>query len=156
MPATVTRPAPVAPPPPIPKREVREAVKRVLTLSKSFAAMPAARQQQIARDTALIADYLASPEGIPGNHIPGGLAAPSVARALDDATPPEPPAQESYDQARKAVTEVGGKFQASAAEAGAKVAGQFMKGEVTFDELIVRLNRVAQTGSLEGNNSTAG
>lgn len=36
------------------------------------------------------------------------------------------------------------------------IAGQFMKGEVTFDELIVRLNRVAQTGSLEGNNSTAG
>jgi len=35
------------------------------------------------------------------------------------------------------------------------IAGQFMKGEVTFDELIERLNRVAQTGSLEGNNHAA-
>ncbi len=32
------------------------------------------------------------------------------------------------------------------------VAGQFMKGELTFDELIDRLSRVARTGSLEGNN----
>jgi simple sugar transport system ATP-binding protein len=35
------------------------------------------------------------------------------------------------------------------------VAGQFMKGELTFDELIDRLTRLAQTGSLESNNHTA-
>ena len=35
------------------------------------------------------------------------------------------------------------------------VAGQFMKGELTFDELIDRLSSVARTGSLEGNNRTA-
>jgi simple sugar transport system ATP-binding protein len=35
------------------------------------------------------------------------------------------------------------------------VAGQFMKGELTFDELIDRLSRVARTGSLEGNNRPA-
>jgi len=35
------------------------------------------------------------------------------------------------------------------------VAGQFMKGELTFEELIDRLSRVARTGSLEGNNRTA-
>ena len=31
------------------------------------------------------------------------------------------------------------------------IAGQFMKNEISFDELLERLNRVAQTGSLEGN-----
>jgi simple sugar transport system ATP-binding protein len=35
------------------------------------------------------------------------------------------------------------------------VAGQFMKGELTFDELIDRLTRLAQTGSLENNTHTA-
>jgi len=35
------------------------------------------------------------------------------------------------------------------------VAGQFMKGEVTFDELIDRLTRLARTGSLETNSRTA-
>ena len=35
------------------------------------------------------------------------------------------------------------------------VAGQFMKGELAFDELIDRLTRLARTGSLESNNQTA-
>jgi simple sugar transport system ATP-binding protein len=35
------------------------------------------------------------------------------------------------------------------------VAGQFMKDEVTFDELIERLYRVAQTGSLKATNQAA-
>ncbi len=35
------------------------------------------------------------------------------------------------------------------------IAGQFMKGELTFDELIDRLTRLARTGSLEISNPTA-
>jgi simple sugar transport system ATP-binding protein len=35
------------------------------------------------------------------------------------------------------------------------VAGQYMKNELTLDELIERLYRVAQTGSLEGNDKAA-
>ena len=35
------------------------------------------------------------------------------------------------------------------------VAGQFMKGELAFDELIDRLTRLARTGSLESNTQTA-
>ena len=35
------------------------------------------------------------------------------------------------------------------------IAGQFMKNEVTFDELIERLHHVAQTGSLENNQPAA-
>ncbi|MGA9349350.1 MAG: ATP-binding cassette domain-containing protein [Anaerolineae bacterium] len=36
------------------------------------------------------------------------------------------------------------------------VAGQFMKDQVTLDELIDRMSRVARTGSLEGNTHAAG
>lgn len=35
------------------------------------------------------------------------------------------------------------------------IAGQFLKNEVTFDELIDHLNRVAQTGSLDGDQHAA-
>src|SRR5512135_1406946 len=35
------------------------------------------------------------------------------------------------------------------------IAGQYLKNEVTFDELIDHLNRVAQTGSLDGDNHAA-
>jgi simple sugar transport system ATP-binding protein len=35
------------------------------------------------------------------------------------------------------------------------IAGQYLKNEVTFDELIDHLNRVAQTGSLDGNSHAA-
>src|SRR5262245_33120998 len=105
MPATAIRPAATAAPT-TPRPEVREAVKKVLTRSKAFAALPPARQQQVARNTALIADYLAAPEGIPANEIPGAVGSTPVSRALDD-TPPQPPAQEGYDQARTAVDDIG-------------------------------------------------
>jgi len=36
-----------------------------------------------------------------------------------------------------------------------RVAGQFMKGELTFDELIDRLTRLARTGSFENNRPVA-
>src|SRR5688572_15557184 len=115
-----------------PRREVREAVKALLTQSPAFAKLPAAQQQQTARDTALIADYLASPEGIPGNTIEGGVAAPAT--ALEDAPPPPP--QASYEEARQAVSEIGGgEFEAGAAREGAKVAGMLMK-QVNFVEFV--------------------
>lgn len=134
MPVTAIRPAPVAAPT-TPKPEVREAVKKVLTRSKAFAAMPPARQQEIARNTALIADYLAAPEGIPANQIPGAVGSTPVARAMDD-SPPQPPAQENYDQARTAVDAIGkSKFEASAAREGAKVAGLLLK-QVNFVDFV--------------------
>ena len=75
--------------PATPRPEVRAAVKSLLTKAPSFAQLSPERQQQVARDTALIADYLAAPEGIPGNTLPAGAGA----RALAD--PPAPPAQAS-------------------------------------------------------------
>lgn len=44
---------------PQPRPEVRQAVKDLLTRSLAFAQLPPKTQAQIARDTALVADYLA-------------------------------------------------------------------------------------------------
>jgi hypothetical protein len=113
-------------PPPTPRREVRSEVKSLLQGTKAFNALPPATQQQVARDTALIADYLAAPEGFDGSKLSGGLGTAPTARALED--PPAPPPQASYEDARKAVTEIGSdKFQAGAAMEGANVAGVLME-----------------------------
>ncbi len=124
---------PPAPPlPPTPRPEVRQAVRALLTQSRAFAALPLNQQQQVARDTALIADYLSSPEGIPGHTLPGGIGTPPapVARTLG------PPAQASYDEARGAVSEIGGsKYEARAAREGATVAGLLMK-QVNFVDFV--------------------
>jgi hypothetical protein len=120
--------------PATPRPEVRQQVRKLLGRSKAFAALSPEKQQQVARDTALIADYLAAPEDIPGNTIPGGVALPQ-ARTLADGDPP-PPAQTSYRDARKAVSEIGDDdFEAGAAREGAKVAGQFMKA-VNFVDFV--------------------
>ena len=66
---------------PQPKPEVRQAVANLLTRSEAFCALPLDRKREVARATALVADYLAAPEGIPGNTLAGGLAMPT-ARAL--------------------------------------------------------------------------
>lgn len=125
----VATPSPAAPPTPRP--EVRDAVRALLMSTQSFGALPPEKQQQIARDTALIADYLAAPEGIPGNKIPP----PPPARALDDTGPQE----QDYGTARQAVQEVGGgKFKADAAREGAKVAGLLMK-QVNFPTFVSSL-----------------
>lgn len=105
---------------PTPRPEVRAAVKSLLTQSKAFASLPPGQQQQVARDTALIADYLAAPEGILGNTLPGGVGAPP-ARALEEGV------QSTSEKGWQAVEDVGkSKFQASAAREGAEVAGMLM------------------------------
>jgi hypothetical protein len=112
---------------------VRQAVKDLLTQSQAFTAMPLDQQQRTARNTALVLDYLAAPEGIAGNTIAGGLGAPPAARALDA---PPPPPQTGYTEARGAVQEIGQtKFEGSAAREGAKVAGMLMK-QVNFVDFV--------------------
>jgi hypothetical protein len=64
-----------------PREEVRKAVADLLTRSDAFKALPPEKQLEAAKATALVADYLAAPEGIPGNALSGGLAMPT-ARAL--------------------------------------------------------------------------
>jgi hypothetical protein len=119
---------------PTPRPEVRNGVAKVLTQSSAFARLPPATRQQVARDTALIADYLAAPEGIEGQKIPGGVGMPA-ARALDD-----PPQFGASDAARKAVTDIAndGEFKAGAAREGANVAGLLMK-QVNFPTFVASL-----------------
>jgi hypothetical protein len=114
-----------APPPPTPRPEVRQAVKKLLTETPAFAQLTPERQQQTARDTALIADYLAAPEGFTGL---GSQPKAPPARALDDVTA-------TSDRGWDAVSDVSNaKFTAGAAREGAAVAQEFMKSVnfVTF------------------------
>jgi hypothetical protein len=120
--------------PPTPDPEVRHGVARMLTRSAAFRALPPEDQKVIARNTALIADYLARPEGIEGNRIPDGVGN-ITARALDDKSA----AEASWDQRQAAVDAVGGApFQASAAREGAAVAGLLLR-EVKFPKFVAGL-----------------
>jgi len=105
--------------PPPPRTEVRHAVKDLLLQSKSFAQLPASTRQQIARDMTLIGDYLAAPEGVPGNQLPAPVQ--GVVGALDTATDPS---ASTYGRDSAQVNKIGqSRFQAQAAREGAEVAG---------------------------------
>lgn len=122
-------------PPPAPRPEVRDAVKNLLTQSQAFRMLSPEKQRAVAQSTALIADYLAAPEGIPGNKIQGGLGMPT-ARAMVGEEESMAPPQASYKEARKAVTEIGDdSFRANAAHEGAAVAKEFMKA-VSFPAFV--------------------
>lgn len=118
-----------------PRTEVRQAVHNLLTRSDAFRALSPEKQREVAQATALVADYLAVPEGIPGNALPGGLG--TTATAMAD--PPAAPPQSSYADASKEVDKIGdGEFEASAAREGAKVAGLLMK-QVKFPTFVASL-----------------
>ncbi len=131
--ATARTSAVNTPPPPNPV--VREAVQRLLTASESFNKLSPEKQRLAAKSTALIADYLAAPEGIPGNKLPGGLGMPQ-ARALDDTTPQR---EADFQTASAKVDEIGqGEFKANAAREGAQVAGLLLK-QVKFPTFVASL-----------------
>ena len=112
---------------PVPRPEVRDAVKNLLTKSEAYRKLSPEKQRSIAQSTALIADYLVAPENIPGNQIRGGVGMPT-ARAMIGDEDSAAPSQASYKEARKAVSEIGSeKFRANAAHEGAAVAQEFMK-----------------------------
>ncbi len=108
---------------PTPRPEVREAVRSLLTKSEAFAALPPEQQRQLAKDLALVSDYLAAPEGIEGNRIPGGIGTPS-ARAMAD------PVQEgTYQEHQKAVSDIGkAGFDPGAVNAGVTAAINYVQG----------------------------
>lgn len=112
--------------PPTPRPEVRKAVQDLLSSSEAFQAMSPEKRRAVAQNTALVADYLASPEGIPGNRLP------NTARGLADPGPQEA----DYDTARQAVSEIGGDpWKASAAREGAAVMG-LMKNAIDFPTFV--------------------
>jgi hypothetical protein len=135
------RPTLIAPPPqhrtpPVPADEVRHGVAQMLTKSQAFNAMPEHDRRDIARNTALIADYLARPEGYAGNEIPGGLGT-APARALDDTN--QPVQEADFATHNKAVEDIGkSKFTASAAREGAAVAGELLN-QVKFPTFVAGL-----------------
>jgi len=103
---------------PKPLPEVRAKVKSLLQQSPAFQRLPAARQQQVARDTALVADALV---GRPGP----GMASLGT-RALG----------EEFQQAQTAVDAIGQQpFQAGAAREGAFVAGEFLN-QINFVDFV--------------------
>jgi hypothetical protein len=118
-------------PRPQPLQAVREAVKGVLTQSQAFAQLPPAQQQQVAGDTALIADYLVRPEGIPGNNIPGGVGMPQALAGVADSG-----VNASSDKGWEAVDDIGkNRFSAAAGREGAEVAGLLLQ-KVNFVQFV--------------------
>ncbi|UEP52477.1 hypothetical protein LMA00_32170 [Burkholderia ambifaria] len=109
----------------------------MLTRSQAFNAMPDADRRDIARNTALIADYLARPEGFAGHELPGGLGT-ATARALDDNTD-HSAHEKDFDDHNKAVEAIGkSKFNAAAAHEGAAVAGELLN-QVKFPTFVASL-----------------
>ncbi|RHW18622.1 hypothetical protein D1610_00135 [Sphingomonas gilva] len=117
-----------------PAPEVRQGIAQMLSRSQAFRNMPAKDQQEIAHNTALIADYIARPEGIEGNRIAGGVGMPP-AQALffgDDKSADEA----SWEERRAAVDAIAGKpFRAEAAREGANVAGLLLN-QVQFPTFV--------------------
>ena len=128
--------ATIAPPPiarsPIPHDAVRRTIESLLTRTPAYNAMSDHDRAEIARNTALVADYIARPEGIPANRLD------PPAQALED--PVDHSATEaSWDQKQKAVDAIGkGSFTADAAREGAKVAGMLLN-EVQFPTFVSSL-----------------
>ena len=124
------------PPPPPPRPEVRNAVRDLLLKSESFRKLPVAQQHQIAHDTALVADHLVVPGGIPGNQLPN---APAIARSQAVAGGLDvDPSQSTYQRDVQQVNKVGTGFKAVAAREGAEVAGALLQ-KVNFPTFVASL-----------------
>jgi hypothetical protein len=106
---------------PAPRPEVRAKVHDLLSSSPAFHELPAAKQQEVARNTALIADALVGREE-PGT---ASVVSQGMAGGLDQ-----------WDSNQEAVAAIGDdKFSAEAAMEGARAAGEFMK-QVKFVEFV--------------------
>lgn len=100
----------------VPRPEVRAKVKELLSQSEAFAQLSPAQQQQVARDTALVADTLVGQQ----------QAADMRSMALND----------QFQEGQKAVEAIGEEpFTAGAAREGAYVAGEFLK-QINFVEFV--------------------
>jgi hypothetical protein len=125
----------------VPHPVVRAQVRDLLLQSPAFLSLPAEQRQQIARDTALVASYLAKPEGIDGNTLPPPTphvrprSTDPYVLSLGDGTDSTSTSAPSAEDVRK----IGkSKFQASAAREGAAVAGLLLK-QVNFPTFVAGL-----------------
>ena len=114
--------------PPLP--EVRSAVQSLLTRSPAFNALSLEKKREVAQATALVANYLALPEGFQGHQLDGT----TTARALDAASDA---AQRQADF--NAVSEVGKtEIKASMARELVDVAGNVIQ-KVNFPTFVTSL-----------------
>jgi hypothetical protein len=107
--------------PPTPRPEVRAKVQELLQQSPAYHRLPAAQQQQVARDTALVADALV------GSSDSDMASVGSQAMAGGN---------DQWESNKAAVDAIGNDpFTAGAAREGAAVAGEFLK-QVNFVEFV--------------------
>jgi len=120
----------------VPDTDVRSTVRNMLLKSDGFRKLDAKTQNQVASDMARVADYLAKPEGVPGNTIPGGVGAPATGMFIDRLTNDKSAAEASFAERQAAVDAIGAEeFRADAAREGAKVAGELLR-EVKFPAFV--------------------
>ena len=132
MPVATLAPPPASQPP-VPHEAVRRTVAALLTQSPAFSAMSDADRAAIARNTALVADYIARPEGIPANQLE------PQARTLLEEPVDHSASEATWDQKQAAVDAIGkDNFTADAAREGAKVAGMLLN-EVQFPTFVAGL-----------------
>jgi hypothetical protein len=112
---------------------VRREVQKLLTNAPAFSQLAPEKQQAVARNTALIADYLVAPEGIRGDQIKGGVAPP--ARALEGETGTDTSSERGWDEVGKIGDST---FRAGAAREGAEVANLLMQ-KVNFPSFVAGL-----------------
>ena len=140
MPAaqTTSHIAPV-PHPAVPHDDVRQSVQQLLVHTPAFKAMSPEAQADIARNTALVADYIARPEGMDGAKT-GGLTLPHSGQAQSLADPNDHSTSEaSWQQKQDAVDGIGNnKFRADAAREAAAVAGELLN-QVQFPTFVASL-----------------
>jgi hypothetical protein len=114
-----------------PRPEVRAKVKELLLKTPAFARLPPDARRDLAHNMTLIADYLAAPEGVAGNHLAGGLGPKPAARTME-----EDRSEAQWKRDNDAVAEIGkAQFDASAAMAAARAAGEFMN-QVKFVDFV--------------------
>jgi len=118
-----------------PKQEAldlaRKGVKELLLKSEAFCALPLEAQREIAKNTVEVVNYLAAPEGIPGNKL---ATAQKAASGKNDPYA-FPLVEESSRRSRSGNTDEDGKFTAQAAREGAAVAGALLR-EVNFPAFV--------------------
>lgn len=136
-PAAAARTAPPAP-------EVRQSVAEMLMRSPAFQRMSPADQQEIARNTAIVADYIARPEGVEGNRIPGGVGQPTAEGLASPmfrlaGNNDKSAAEASWADRKAAVDDIGkGKFEANAAREAANTAGLLLN-QIKFPTFVSSL-----------------
>ena len=111
---------------PPPRPEVRTSVRELLSQAPAFKQLPPDKQRQIAHDTALVANYMAAPEGIEGHTLNTKPPTNNDPYSLSLANDAVPDIKDPTDKDN---------FQARAAREGAEVAGVLLTA-VNFPEFV--------------------